>query len=152
MESISIGPHRSVWTSSRCCLAWLEDCGKLVLLCFPSMQDSHGGIFSLNIGRPLTMEFFWRRLRLWNGRFPNLVCQTIVSFRMDALCAYGWIRFAVLKVRGNILFWVMWISEIIFLLGIMSYILQDAPSKSTLHPCSMSCPTLSKLCFRSGTW
>jgi hypothetical protein len=40
----------------------LEDCGKLVLLCFPSMQDSHGGIGSLKIGRPLTMEFFFEEL------------------------------------------------------------------------------------------
>jgi hypothetical protein len=96
------------------------------------MQDSHGGFCYLKIGRPLTMECFCRILRLLKGRCPNIVFQTIVSLGVDALCAYDWIGFAVLRVRGNIIFLVMWISEINYLLGVLSYILHDDPSKSTL--------------------
>jgi len=58
MDCVYIGPHISIWTSSKGSFALEEDVGKLSLLCFDRTQISQLQSFSFIVGRPMTIDCF----------------------------------------------------------------------------------------------
>lgn len=53
-----IGPHMSLWTSSKGSFSIEEDVEMLSLLCLERIQISQLQSFSFIIGRPITIECF----------------------------------------------------------------------------------------------
>jgi hypothetical protein len=98
----------------------LENKNFLLLTEFALDHKGIGIFCSFIMGKHLTIDFFFKRLRLLSGKWPYLRCHNQVSSELDTFWAYDSDKLTFLNIKGNILLLIICIVSIILLLGSLS--------------------------------